>query len=84
MSGYQEDLAYIHDVGFGGFALQSAPGLLDLLRRYGLTQGLSLDNAARLGCKVGSEVVQVMGAVIPDAGWQRVHQYRNGLAAAAG
>jgi sugar/nucleoside kinase (ribokinase family) len=48
---------------------------------YGLTQGLSLDNAARLGCKVGSEVVQVMGAVIPDAGWQRVHQYRNGLAA---
>lgn len=46
---------------------------------FGLTQGLSLDNAARLGCKVGSEVVQVMGAVIPEEGWQRVHQYRKGL-----
>ncbi len=49
---------------------------------FGLTQGLSLDNAARLGCKVGSEVVQVMGAVIPDEGWKRVHQYRAGLALA--
>jgi sugar/nucleoside kinase (ribokinase family) len=49
---------------------------------FGLTQGLSLENAARLGCKVGSEVVQVMGAVIPEAGWQRVHQYRTGLVAA--
>ncbi len=48
---------------------------------FGLTQGLSLENAARLGCKVGSEVVQVMGAVIPDAGWKRVHQYRTDLAA---
>ncbi len=46
---------------------------------FGLTQGLSLDNAARLGCKVGSEVVQVMGAVIPDAGWKRVKEYRTGL-----
>lgn len=48
---------------------------------YGLSQDLGLENAARLGCKVGSEVVQVMGAVIPDAGWQRVHQYRAGLVA---
>jgi sugar/nucleoside kinase (ribokinase family) len=48
---------------------------------FGLTQGMSLENAARLGCKVGSEVVQVMGAVIPDAGWKRVHQYRSDLAA---
>ena len=48
---------------------------------YGLSQNLGLENAARLGCKVGSEVVQVMGAVIPDAGWQRVHQYRAGLVA---
>ncbi|MDB5049849.1 MAG: PfkB domain protein [Fibrobacteres bacterium] len=50
---------------------------------FGLTQGLSLENAARLGCKVGSEVVQVMGAVIPDVGWQRVHQYRSDLATSA-
>lgn len=48
---------------------------------YGLSQNLGLENAARLGCKVGSEVVQVMGAVIPDVGWQRVHQYRAGLVA---
>lgn len=46
---------------------------------FGLTQGMSLDNAARLGCKVGSEVVQVMGAVIPDSGWQSIHKYRAGL-----
>jgi sugar/nucleoside kinase (ribokinase family) len=46
---------------------------------FGLTQGLSLDNAARLGCKVGSEVVQVMGAVIPDEGWKRVQAYRSSL-----
>lgn len=50
---------------------------------FGLTQGLSLDNAARLGCKVGSEVVQVMGAVIPEAGWKRVHEYRVGLPGSA-
>lgn len=54
---------------------------------YGLTQGLGLDDAARLGCKVGSEVVQVMGAVIPETGWQRIHGYKGELiskAAAAG
>jgi sugar/nucleoside kinase (ribokinase family) len=47
---------------------------------FGLTQGMGLENAARLGCKVGSEVVQVMGAVIPDSGWQRIHKYRGELA----
>ena len=46
---------------------------------HGLTQGLSLENAAMLGSKVGSEVVQVMGAVIPEAGWRRVHEYKTGL-----
>lgn len=51
---------------------------------FGLTQGLGLDDAARLGCKVGSEVVQVMGAVIPEDGWKRVHQYRSGMASRAG
>lgn len=48
---------------------------------YGLTQGLSLENAARLGCKVGAEVVQVLGAVIPDAGWDRIHGYKRDLIA---
>ena len=46
---------------------------------FGLTKGMSLANAARLGCKVGSEVVQVMGAVIPEDGWKRVREYRAGL-----
>lgn len=46
---------------------------------YGLNHGLSLENAANLGCRIGSEVVQVMGAVIPESGWRRVHAYRDGL-----
>lgn len=46
---------------------------------FGLTQGLGLDDAARLGCKVGSEVVQVMGAVIPDHGWERIRSYKGDL-----
>jgi sugar/nucleoside kinase (ribokinase family) len=46
---------------------------------YGLTHGMSLEKAASLGCKVGSEVVQVMGAVIPEAGWNRVKDYRASL-----
>lgn len=49
IGGYQEDLAYIHDIGFGGFALQSAPGLLGILRRCGVAQGLVVD----LGCGSG-------------------------------
>lgn len=51
---------------------------------FGLTQGLGLDDAARLGCKVGSEVVQVMGAVIPDHGWDRIHSYKGGLISNSG
>lgn len=51
---------------------------------FGLTQGLDLEASARLGCKVGSEVVQVMGAVIPEEGWKRVHHYRSGMISAMG
>jgi sugar/nucleoside kinase (ribokinase family) len=46
---------------------------------YGLNHGLTLESSANLGCKVGAEVVQVMGAVIPGEGWSRVHDYREGL-----
>ena len=49
MAGYQTDLAYIHDAGFGEFALHSAPGLLSLLRRNGVDHGLVVD----LGCGSG-------------------------------
>jgi len=46
---YNEDLAYIHDVGFGEFAKTSAPGLLEILRRNGIASGLVVD----LGCGSG-------------------------------
>lgn len=47
--GYQEDLAYIHDVGFGTFANKSTPGLLEILRQKGIKNGLVVD----LGCGSG-------------------------------
>ncbi len=47
--GYREDLAYIHDVGFGTFSVQAAPGLLDMLLRSGIRSGLVVD----LGCGSG-------------------------------
>jgi len=46
---------------------------------YGINHGLSLENAANLASKVGSEVVQVLGAVIPGAGWDRVKSYHKDL-----
>jgi SAM-dependent methyltransferase len=47
--GYQEDLAYIHDVGFGNFSRESAPGLLEILHQKGIEKGLVVD----LGCGSG-------------------------------
>jgi SAM-dependent methyltransferase len=46
---YDEDLAYIHDVGFNFFALGAAPGLLAILRRAGLKDCTIVD----LGCGTG-------------------------------
>jgi SAM-dependent methyltransferase len=46
---YQQDLAYIHDRGFGEFAKNAAPGLLKLLREHGIETGLVVD----LGCGSG-------------------------------
>ena len=46
---YDEDLAYIHDAGFGGFARASAPGVLHMLRSCGVDAGLVVD----LGCGSG-------------------------------
>jgi SAM-dependent methyltransferase len=57
-AGYQEDLAYIHDTGFGFFSLQSAPGLLRILRRFGVTQGYVVD----LGCGSGLWARELIGA----------------------
>jgi hypothetical protein len=44
-----EDLAYIHDVGHADFALESAPGILDIFVRSGIQEGLVVD----LGCGSG-------------------------------
>lgn len=46
---YGEDLSYVHDAGFGGFAERAAPALLALLERSGLAGGLVVD----LGCGSG-------------------------------
>ena len=46
---YKADLAYIHDVGFGDFARNSAPALLEMLRSNGVSKGLVVD----LGCGSG-------------------------------
>jgi SAM-dependent methyltransferase len=46
---YRDDLAYIHDAGFGGLARAAAPVLLDALKRAGISQGVVID----LGCGSG-------------------------------
>lgn len=46
---YEQDLAYVHDVGFGTFAERSAAGLLNILREAGISGGLVVD----LGCGGG-------------------------------
>jgi hypothetical protein len=35
---YKEDLAFIHDIGFGDFARKSAPGILEILDRQRLSE----------------------------------------------
>jgi SAM-dependent methyltransferase len=46
---YKEDLAYIHDVGYGDYAQKSASGILNILGRNNLRKGLIVD----LGCGGG-------------------------------
>ena len=48
-STYQEDLAYIHHVGFGDLVQGATPGLLHKLREAGIDHGLVVD----LGCGGG-------------------------------
>jgi SAM-dependent methyltransferase len=49
VQGYREDLAYIHDAGFKDYALNATPGLLRILRKNGVADGLVVD----LGCGSG-------------------------------
>lgn len=47
--GYDRDLAYIHHAGFEDYARGASPGLLGILRRAGIRDGLVVD----LGCGSG-------------------------------
>lgn len=49
MTGYKEDLAYIHDVGHTDFIRRSSPGLLAILAQGGLEEGFVVN----LGCGSG-------------------------------
>jgi SAM-dependent methyltransferase len=60
IDGYGEDLAYIHDAGFGHFAKNAAPAVLDMLRQRGILCGLIVD----LGCGSG-----ILGRKLRDAGY---------------
>jgi SAM-dependent methyltransferase len=53
---YEHDLAYIHDVGFSGLSESWAPGLLQILREAGISDGTVVD----LGCGGGGWVERLM------------------------
>jgi SAM-dependent methyltransferase len=57
---YREDVAYIHDAGFGHFARAAAPFLIDQLGRRGLKQGRVIE----LGCGTG-----ILAAELVQAGY---------------
>jgi SAM-dependent methyltransferase len=58
---YEDDLAYVHDTGYGAFARGAAPGLLELLRRHGIADGRVVD----LGCGSG-----IWARALTDASYQ--------------
>jgi SAM-dependent methyltransferase len=58
---YRDDLAYIHDVGYGGIARAAGPVLVDVLRNRGLDRGLVID----LGCGSG-----ILSCAVADAGYE--------------
>jgi SAM-dependent methyltransferase len=58
---YGEDLSYIHDVGHADFALESAPGILEVLAESGIRDGLVVD----LGCGSG-----LLARELIDAGYR--------------
>jgi SAM-dependent methyltransferase len=58
---YGDDLAYIHNAGFGWFAEGAAPGLLEILRRNRIRAGTIVD----LGCGSG-----IWARHLTDAGFQ--------------
>ena len=61
MGAYERDLAYVHDAGFTGFIRKAAPGLMGLLRKSGVKNGLVVD----AGCGSG-----VWARELTDRGFQ--------------
>jgi SAM-dependent methyltransferase len=57
---YKADLAFIHDVGFGDYARGAAPGILNVLARCRIRDGLVVD----LGCGSG-----VWAQLLTEAGY---------------
>jgi SAM-dependent methyltransferase len=55
---YGDDLAYIHDTGFGGYAEGAAPSVLGLLHRGGIDRGRVVD----LGCGSGIWAARLLEA----------------------
>jgi SAM-dependent methyltransferase len=55
---YREDLAYIHDVGFADYALESASGILEILAQNEIREGLVVD----LGCGSGLSARELVKA----------------------
>jgi SAM-dependent methyltransferase len=62
-SAYAEDLAFVHDVGFGEFAQRAGPGLLNYIHDAGRSGGTIVD----LGCGSGIWARQLV-----DAGFDAV------------
>lgn len=60
VSSYRDDLAYIHDAGFGDFAASAGVMVIAQLRQAGIRQGLVVD----LGCGSGT-----MARQLRDAGY---------------
>jgi SAM-dependent methyltransferase len=57
---YRDDLAYIHDAGFGGFACHAAPFVLELLAEGKIARG----QVVELGCGSG-----IVAAALTSAGY---------------
>lgn len=55
---YHDDLAYIHDAGYGALARSAAPVLLGALRRHGIPDGLVVE----LGCGSGILTAEISAA----------------------
>lgn len=82
MTGYGPDLARIHDNGWGAFARDAAPGLLRMLARARLRDGLVVDlgsgsgiwarelvdaGYAVLGVDVSSDMLAIAAERVPEA-----------------